>query len=195
MFEAIYNKVIQDLKTGLPDSLVYHNANHTKYVLIQAASIAEKEGVQGRDLTLVKIAALYHDTGFLIQREDHEELGCSIASRDLKQYDLSSEEVAKICGMIRATHIPQRPTNLHEQIVADADLEYLGTNYFDEYSKKLHRELLHLNPNLTSQKWDEIQIDFLSKHSYHTNYCKQNKEPIKRRNLEMVKERLLTYGK
>lgn len=195
MFEDIYYKVITALEQGLPDWLVYHNVNHTKYVLRQASAIATMENVKGRERLLVKIAALYHDTGFLVQREDHERLGCRFAIRDLQKTCISDAEIEKICGMIRATHIPQNPKTLLEQIVADADLEYLGTAHFEKYSQNLNRELLHFNPRLTPEEWDEHQVDFLSKHSYHTNFCRAVKEPVKQKNLRSVKDRLLHYGK
>ncbi|MBZ9730639.1 HD domain-containing protein [Salegentibacter sp. JZCK2] len=188
---SIYNKVIIALEEGLPHWLTYHNAEHTKYVLKQAEIISKHEGITGRDLDLVRIAALYHDTGFLKDRKNHETLSCNFASQDLRE-SLTEEETDKICGMIIATKIPQNPVNITQKIIADADLEYLGTENFFRFSRNLYQELLHYNPSLTLKEWDEIQIDFLTKHSYHTNYCKQTKEPIKKRNLEMVKERLLT---
>ncbi len=189
LFEDIYEKVVKDLELGLPQWLVYHNVKHTKYVLKQAVIIAEMENISYRDIFLVKIAALYHDTGFLIDNKDHEILGCGIASKDLKDKELTAAELEKICGMIAATKIPQKPRNILEQIIADADLEYLGTDQFEVYSLKLYEELLHFRPGLTSKEWDEIQINFLSKHSYHTEYCKRTKEPIKQKNLELVRER------
>ncbi len=188
-FENIYRKVVKDLELGLPDWLVYHNVNHTKYVLQQAESIAKMENIPGRDLFLVKLAALYHDTGFLIERNDHESHGCRIASKDLKDKELTTVELEKICKMIQATKIPQKPGNILEKIIADADLEYLGTDQFEIYSKKQYEELLHLKPGLTLKEWDKIQIDFLSQHSYHTDYCMEYKEPVKQKNLELVRKR------
>lgn len=190
-FKEIYQDVINTLEKRLPQWLTYHNVDHTKYVLKQAECIAIFEGIPGQALGLVKVATLYHDTGFLSDRENHETLSCRFASRDLQE-SFSEDEIDKICGMIMATKIPQKPTNLNEKILADADLEYLGTTDFLKYSRKLYQELLHYNPALSLREWDEIQIDFLSNHSYHTNYCRQLKEPIKRKNLEMVRERLLT---
>lgn len=192
-FDLIYNKVILQLESELPEWLKYHNAAHTKYVIEQAESIAKQENVNGKDLLLIKIAALYHDTGFFIHREEHEILGCKIASKDLEGSFLNKEEIKKICGMISATKVPQKPSNLLEMIVADADLEYLGTNNFDEFSNNLYLELLHMNPNLSPMEWDRIQVEFISNHVYKTEYCKTYKEPIKQKNLEKVKKRLLTY--
>lgn len=195
MFEALYQKVITDLEQGLPPWLVYHNAEHTRYVIRQAGAIATREKVRGRERMLVQLAALYHDTGFLVQKEDHERLGCIRACRELQDTPLTAAELEQICGMIRATHIPQQPNNLLEQIVADADLEYLGTAHFEAFSGNLKRELRHYTPRLTDREWDEVQLQFLLNHSYHTGYCRAVKEPVKQENLKAVKERLSGYGK
>jgi len=195
IFKEIYEKVIGALEKDLPAWLTYHNAAHTQYVLEQAESIAKYENIKGRDLLLVKIAALYHDSGFLIDHENHEARGCELASRELLGSRLTQAEIDRVCGMIQATNIPQKPQNILEKIVADADLEYLGTENFEEFGGNLYREMLHFNPGLSPKEWDDIQIDFLTCHSYHTNYCRENREPVKLRNLEKVKERLMAYPK
>ncbi|MCM4158655.1 HD domain-containing protein [Antarcticibacterium flavum] len=192
-FKEIYDIVINALATGVPAQFTYHDAAHTKYVLEQAEVIAKHENVTGRELLLVKIAALYHDIGFLKGREDHESLGCKIAGDDLQDSLLTKDEILKVCAMIKATQIPQQPKTHLEKIVADADLEYLGTKNFKRFGDKLYKELLYFDPELNPRKWDEIQMDFLTSHTYHTSYCKKFKEPVKQQNLEMVKERLLAY--
>lgn len=179
MFEQIYRKVISNLENNLPPWLYYHSPEHTKYVLEKAEFLAEQEGVSGRDLFLIKVAALYHDLGFIKGREDHEVKSCDIAAKELSDFGISPEENEKICKMIMATKIPQKPQNLLERILADADLEYMGTDKFHEISEDLYRELLHDKPNLSRQEWNQIQIKFLKEHSYHTNYCKEYCEAVK----------------
>ena len=63
--------------------------------------------------------------------------------------------------MIRATKIPQQPTNLLGQILADADLDYLGRTDFQEIASLLYKELSHQNNLLLEAEWDQIQIKFL----------------------------------
>ncbi|GGW96981.1 HD domain-containing protein [Salegentibacter mishustinae] len=180
LFENIYKKIISRLDQELPGSLVYHNVNHTKYVLEKAVKLAASENITGRELELIKIAALYHDTGFLLSHIEHENLGCLIASRDLQELFLDPVEIDMICGMIAATKIPQRPKNIFEKIVADADLFYLGTPNYNQFSKKLYKELKHFDPSINDEKWLKIQVNFLSSHSYHTKYGKEILEPVKR---------------
>ncbi len=103
-----------------------------------------------------------------------------------KTYNLTSEEVEQICGMIMATRVPQQPKNTLEEIIADADLEYLATNKFKVVSNKLFLEQKHYNPRLTQKQWNIIQIAFLQKHKYFTKYCKHYKEHRKQKNLNTL---------
>lgn len=186
MFEKIYKKVMSRLEKSLPSWLHYHSPGHTQYVLEKAIFLAEKEDVSEKDLLLLKIAAVYHDAGFLVGPKDHEKTGCRIAAEDLQKYDLTTREIEKICGMIMATRIPQKPKNQLEKILADADLEYLGTDKFEEYGKDLFKERLHLDPRLSLEDWNKVQVEFLSRHHYHTDYCKTHREPVKQENLRSL---------
>ncbi|WP_026838182.1 HD domain-containing protein [Gillisia sp. JM1] len=189
-FLPIYNKVISNLEHNLPPWLHYHCLEHTQRVLEKVIYIAKKENVGEHNLFLLKIAALYHDIGFIVDRENHEELSCIIASKELKEFELNADEIDQICEMMKATKIPQNPTSHLAAILADADLEYLGTDVFLEWSEKLYKELLYYQPDLSEDKWNEIQYNFISNHHYHTSYCKQNREPKKLKNLKLLKKKL-----
>ena len=187
-YEKIKKQVTAKLENELPPYLKYHSPEHTRHVLEKTIHIAKKEIVSEKDLCLLKIAALYHDTGFTVQRENHEEIGCQIASKELKAFGLDPADIKKICGMIMATQIPQRPKNRLQEILADADLEYLGTDKFGDFSNKLFQEVKHFQPDLSLEEWDEIQVHFISNHHYHTSYCRQFREPNKLLNLEKIRK-------
>lgn len=189
MFTRIYKEVMSNLENNLPSWLYYHSPDHTRYVLERAIFLAEQEGVNGRDLFLIKVAALYHDLGFVRDKEDHENIGCEMAAKELPEYGLTPEEIKKVCRMITATKIPQQPVTTSEKILADADLEYLGTDNYYEISELLYRELLHDQPQLSRQEWNQIQINFLANHSYHTNYCKTHCKPVKAKHLKNLKKK------
>jgi uncharacterized protein len=81
-------------------------------------------------MTLLKTACLFHDIGFTISGQDHEERGCEIAEEVLPDLNYDSDQINRIKGMIMATKIPQTPNNKLEQIICDADLDYLGRDDF-----------------------------------------------------------------
>lgn len=59
--------------------LTYHSLDHVNDVYKAAETLVVLEGVSGEDLTLLLTAVLFHDSGFLIQQKEHEEVGCGIA--------------------------------------------------------------------------------------------------------------------
>ena len=186
--EELYQRVISNLEANLPAWLTYHNAQHTRYVFDQSVFIGQMERLSEKDLYLLKLAALFHDTGYLVNPQNHEEESCKIAEQELMNFGITNEEFQLICGMIMATRLPQNPGTLPEMILADADLEYLGTEKFSATSEKLFSELKHSRPDMTSDDWRKLQIDFLTKHSYFTAFCKNFREPIKRNHLKNLIE-------
>ena len=187
-FNTILKDVTSLLNKELPKYLSYHNTAHTLYVLDRAIHIAKKENVASKDLKLIKLAALYHDIGFINTNIDHEKEGCKIAKKQLLDYGYSKDDIAIICGMIMATKIPQDPKNLLEEIIADADLEYLATSNYQQIAHNLFLELQQYNPRLTTQKWKTIQLKFIDNHHYHTTYCKHYKTFRKQNNVKQLKK-------
>ena len=183
-FEKIYKHVTDTLSRDLPVHLTYHSIDHTLYVLDRAIFIAKRSGVSKQNIELLKIAALYHDIGFIKTHVNHEEIGCEIARKYLKAYNFSQEDIATICKLIMATKIPQQVNTLLEKIIADADLEYLGTKHFNSVSEKLYQEMKHYNPSLTRDEWNAIQVKFMKNHNYHTAFCRQYKTHRKLKNLK-----------
>lgn len=189
-FDKIYQQVISRLTAELSPHLTYHSVAHTKYVLKKAIYIAEKENLPQIELELLKIAALYHDVGFIFGPENHEEKGCEIMRNDLFNYGFSETQIEEIAEMIRATKIPQQPTSHAAKILADADLEYLSTTLFEEVGEYLFQELRHFIPEFTRKKWNDIQVNFIGNHKYHTAFCKRYKEFRKINNLNKLKAQM-----
>jgi|APIni6443716594_1056825.scaffolds.fasta_scaffold25183_2 predicted metal-dependent HD superfamily phosphohydrolase len=170
--------VINLLKENLSKDLYYHNPQHTLYVLEKAMEIGRNEGCTEEELELIKAAALWHDTGYTKTYRNHEEESCNMARHYLPDYGYSADEIETIIGMIMATKLPQEPKNKLEEIMSDADLEYLGTASFETKADELFRELQIINPALTAEKWNHTQVSFLQKHHYFTRFCIENRNPV-----------------
>ena len=82
-----------------------------------------------------------------------------------------------------ATKIPQSPKNHLEEILADADLDYLGRDDFEKISERLFQELALNDRN----EWNKIQISFFEKHNYFTDSAKRMRNEKKQENLEKIK--------
>jgi uncharacterized protein len=167
------------ITNSVAGSYAYHNFNHTLYVYDKTLEIAAHENCSASDIHLLKAAALWHDSGYINIYYGHEEESCVQAQKHLPDFGFTKDEVSVICGMIMATKIPQTPHNLLEEIIADADLEYLGTNEAERQAQQLFEELKMLNPYLHEELWNRTQIFFLDHHHFFTNYCREQKEPQK----------------
>ena len=129
---------------------------------------------------------LFHDSGFITQSKNHEELSCEIVREALPDFNYTHEEIDSICGMIMATKIPQSPTNLLEQIIADADLDYLGREDYWEISNNLFKEISFFGI-FTENDWLQLQINFLEKHRYFTHTAITTREAKKQETLGILK--------
>ncbi len=171
--------VLNLLKNNLPEKYYYHNPDHTLYVQEKVLEIGSHEQCTDQELQLLGVAALWHDTGYIKMYGNHEEQSCLLAQKYLPEYGYNSHDIDLICGMIMATKIPQLPQTKLEEIIADADLEYLGNESFEVKAECLFHEMHSINPSLTLTTWNQLQISFIQQHHYFTPYCKGNKEPLK----------------
>jgi len=189
LFQSIKQPILSRLERELDHRLGYHNLSHTLDVLEQSQEIAKQEGVNDKhELILLKTAALFHDSGFLYVYKGHEEKGCEIAAEDLKGI-FNDADMKRICGMIMATKIPQSPNNLLEQIICDADLDYLGRNDFEPISRHLYKEFITFKIIPDNIIWDHIQIKFFEAHHYFTKTSIDKRDKIKLKHLAILKER------
>ena len=167
-FESIENAVLKKLESLSP-GLTYHSREHTRDVVQQSERIAREESVTDkRKVFILKIAALYHDTGFMETYSNHEERSCQIFLRDSKSFGLTPAEIKEVTDLIMVTKIPQQPKNLLQRIICDADLDYLGRDDFELIGDKLRREFLVYGVVRDDEEWDRLQLKFLASHRYHT---------------------------
>jgi predicted metal-dependent HD superfamily phosphohydrolase len=165
--------------------------SHTLDVLKHAEILAYDEGITSvRDLILLKTGALYHDTGFLTTYNGHEERSCELAQQELPNFGFDPKEIEIICGLIRATKIPQNPQNVLENIICDADLDYLGRPDFYIIGNGLFKEFLHQGIVGNEMEWNQLQIGFLEKHSYFTKSCRSKREASKQKHLEEIRRKV-----
>jgi uncharacterized protein len=189
-FKRVKAFILHKLKKELPKNLTYHSAEHIKDVYRSAKILAKLEKVEGEDLTLLLTAVLFHDSGFLWQQHEHEIVSCEIAKKYLPEYGYTPEQIERICGMIAATKIPQSPHNRLEEIICDADLDYLGRDDFFKIGNGLYEELCMYGILNNEDEWNALQVRFLEKHTYFTASAKKLRKEKKEEYIAMVKAKL-----
>ena len=182
--------VIQRLETELDPTLTYHSAKHTADVIRSTERLSENEEVTEEEKHLLKVAALLHDSGFLLSFEEHEAYGAKFAREVLPEYGYENDEIETVCRLIMATRVPQEPKGLLEFIICDADLDYLGRSDFFETGDRLYQEFKARGIVEDYCGWDRIQIKFLEYHRYFTQTARATRSETKAKHLEAIKERL-----
>jgi len=182
--------VLTKLEDGLPDNLYYHNVKHTIDVVTQVELIGRSEGVTEEDMLILKTAALFHDMGHLINYDTHEEEGARMAKKILPKYQYNNKQIEKICRLIMVTRMPPEPRDLLEEIMCDADLDYLGRTDFVPVSINLYKELHERKKIDSLMEWNKMQIEFIKKHQYFTTTAQKLREVNKNKQLENIKNEI-----
>ncbi len=172
-FADLEETVMNKLDKGLPQNLYYHNVKHTIDVMVQVEIFGLGENVTREELLLLKTAALFHDSGFLIGYEDHELLSIKMAKDILPQYQYSEQQIKIISEMIFVTKFPPSPHTKLEMILCDADLDYLGRADFIPVSQNLFRELYERGKVHSIDEWNKLQYEFIRNHQYYTETAKK----------------------
>ncbi len=190
-FTGAKEYIIGRMKRELDPRLEYHSIEHTIDVLNAAIIIAQKEGIEQYELELVKTAAVFHDSGIMQTYIGHEEASIKIVKEVLPNFDYTPKEIDQISQMILTTQLPQNASSYLEQILCDADLDYLGRDDFFMISLRLFQEWNVLDiKKLSLKEWYDLQIDFLGSHQYFTKSAIQTRRKKKLQNLGQIKELL-----
>jgi len=138
----------------------------------------------------LKTAAILHDAGFIERYDNNEEIGAGMATEWLPKYGYTEQHVKTIVELIHVTKFPHKPINKLQEIICDADLDYLGTDDFENIADRLRQELTEMGKIESRKQWDEIQVKFLKQHQYFTQTAIQMRQEKKDLNLQIVIKRL-----
>lgn len=188
-YQGASNYMLEKLENSLPAYCHYHNAAHTRRVLAAVDVLAAGESVTNEEtLVLLRTAAVYHDSGFLIQYEANESIAAGLVKELLPAFGYSTAQIDFVARLILATAHGADPVDLYERIMKDADLEYLGSADYREISLLLKREWTSMGKVFTTEEWETIQEKFLSAHQFYTETALQILEPVKQQYITMIKD-------
>jgi predicted metal-dependent HD superfamily phosphohydrolase len=190
-YEKAIAYALNQLDEGLAPHLTYHNLWHTRDDVMPAVvRLATASGVDADDVQLLRVAAAFHDIGFIEREQGHEMVGLRIAAQKLPCFDFSSHQIERIMGMILATRLPQSPRDLLEEIVADADLDVLGREDFFPRSVALYEEFAALGQKNSWRQWQEQQLNFLNTHAYFTDAAIESRQALKAHHIATLEKNL-----
>lgn len=187
--QAADNFIFELFKDSLPNTYVYHNYTHSKRVYKSINEIIEHSQIGVKDATILRLAALLHDTGYTVSRENHEEESVKIAREFLESHNVEADIIEGVETCILATKFDRKPPKSEmEKIIRDADSSHFGKSYFEEASDFLRQEYISQNiRNYSPREWLDENIKVLvEQHQYYTEYALKNWQPVKEENLSKL---------
>ncbi len=176
------------LLTKTPPYLVYHNVEHTREVVKNAEFIAKHENFSGVELNILKIAAWFHDTGYIKRYVGHEEESAALATSFLREKQVEPDVIELVVNSIMATIYARQPKNKIEEALCDADFMHLGKENYPEYADKLREELNVAGiRKIKRGEFGKESIEMFLNHTFYTGFCRRELTGIKERNLENLK--------
>jgi adenylate cyclase len=189
-FMDIEEIILDLLEKNLPSNLYYHNVKHTVDVVTEVELMGWAEGLDEESVLLLKIAALFHDAGHIVDYRHHEHEGTLLASQILPRYKIPPHHIETICRLIMSTKLPPQPLDKMEAIMCDSDLDYLGRTDFIPVSNTLFKELNEQQMVSSWQEWNKMQLNFIRKHQYFTEPAINLREVNKQQQIERLEQLL-----
>ncbi|MCF2873707.1 MULTISPECIES: Pycsar system effector family protein [unclassified Tenacibaculum] len=181
------NFVINFLNEKLKPSFVYHNLFHTQRVVEKTKELIEGLKVEEASANNLILAAWFHDTGYTVSMDNHEEESVKIAESFLKEKSVSEAIIAEVSGLIMATKMGTKPKTEGEKIIRDADCAHLGSKNFSDYSSLLRKEWELTKDHVVSDiEWNEENIKFMTKHRFYTDFAAKNWSKTESKNLAQL---------
>ena len=182
---------IEQLFRGLDKSkFIYHNLSHTLDVAKYSEIIADHVGLSEDEKELVIISAWFHDVGYTVDYDNHEEKGKELAEKFLTSKGIDDSKIQTILSCIDATKVPQNPKNKLEEVLCDADMYHLSQPDFCEKSALLRLEQNKLRSKKTSKlKFMRETLRYLN-NSYFTQFANETLTPGKKKNIGIITEKI-----
>lgn len=192
LIESVGEYVTKLLSEELDERYLYHNLRHTQRVVQNTKELLEHHELKEEENEELLLAAWFHDTGYTISNEGHEEKSCVIARDFLEGKDLPVKRIERVCKLIEATRRFHEPQNLSEEIIRDADSSHLSQKSYRETAELLREELSLLGvAEYTPEEWREANIKmFRAEHKFYTDYARENWQEGKDKNVRrLVKDK------
>lgn len=184
--------VFELFKDKVSDAYIYHNFQHTSRVFLAVKVLVENLQVSDNDAEFLYLATWFHDTGYSVSEQDHEQQSMEIAREFLTKENYPVEKIKEVQRLIKATSVGHHPIDLLEEIIKDADTSHFADVNYLGICELLRAEWeITLNKTYSDLEWNTLNRDLLlNKHRYYTNYAKENWQKQKDENIVALQKRI-----
>jgi len=184
------------LARELPHWACYHTPRHTRQTVAACREIGRALRLGTRQMEILLLAAWFHDTGYAITADGHEERSAGIAERFLKAEGCPNRTIERVKGCILATRMPQRPQSVLQRVLCDADLTSLGKKTFLTQNELLRQEMERREGRVIDEMaWLHRSYRFLRRHRFTTRYGRTVLEAGKQANIRRLRRLMQKWEK
>ncbi len=178
-------KAASDIILSLPETMVYHNLNHTWEVVKAANKIGTYASLSQDEKEILIVAAWFHDTGFKTDYDSHENESIKFAQDFLEKSKYPTEKIEKVVSCIQTTKRDKKPSTLTERVLNDADFIHLSKKTYFDKLLLLKSELERVQgKKLADMDWFKDNLRFLKSHQFYTEFGKTILNPKVEKNIE-----------
>ncbi|RLK07033.1 Pycsar system effector family protein [Tenacibaculum discolor] len=182
--------VIDLLSEKLDKNFVYHNIAHTQRVVEKSLELIEGESFSEEQQQILTLAAWFHDVGYTVNPENHEEESINIATDFLKTKEVEEGIIDEVSKLIASTKMGAKPQTELEKVLRDADCSHVGSKNYTDFNELLRKEReLVCEKKIKTVEWDDSNLDFLTKHRFYTSKASKLWEKQKSKNIAQLLKR------
>lgn len=179
--------VLDYLNKNLDTTFIYHNYQHTHYVVSKIEEIIASQKISDDEKEIVLLAGWFHDIGYTVNKIKHEDHSIEIAKKYLEEHNFDTEKTTQVLACINATKLNEKPSNNLEEIIFDADFAHLADLNYNTIAENLRLEFASTNCGIYSnEQWFLENIKVFNNHKYYTKHANLNWNIVKNENLKTL---------
>jgi class 3 adenylate cyclase len=166
--QDVEEEVFEKFEKEIPSKLYFHNIDRMRDIYNMVDLFGRAEGLSDEEKLLLRTAAILQDVGYLWDYENHEDRSINFSRELLPGYKYSQEQIDKIVELIDVTKRMRKPQNKSEEILLDADMNYLARADYVTLNDAHFKEMHELGKVNSKEEWNNMQVVLLSNHKFYT---------------------------
>lgn len=185
------NYVSALLAEKLPENIIFHNYDHAQRVRSYAETIGGQSGLTPDEMNILRISALFHDTGYVNSYKKYNEESALIATAFLEEHQVDAPTAGHVAEIIRSLKLPQSPKDKIAEALCDADMMFIASdNAIEQFDLLYDEAALSKSGSGKRSAYEKSCLDLFANHTYFTEYGRTVLQPKKEAAAKRLAERL-----
>lgn len=191
IIDAAWGFAHEKFREPIFEKLPFHNLVHTEQVVDAVQTLSEASNFGDEDIENLMIAAVFHDLGYSVTYDGHEDASIEIARPFLENQPLSPDRVALILRLIEVTKIEVKGATELEKVMKDADLVGLSSADYVERGEFLRTEWATFkSTSYSDTEWNRFNYESIAQLEYVSEEGKKKFGKKRKKNLKALKKQI-----